>query len=140
MKPLVFLLLVSSVVWGQDFSVQGPSDYPHDRNPREMAASMKRDHNWKFSALTVTTAAVAGIDAYQTSTGWRESGEGWLYGTHPAAHKSQLAVTVGAEVIVSTLASRWLRHRNSRFWTLPQSAVAQAHTRGMIHNFKKGVY
>jgi len=134
------VLFLLGALHAQTFMVQGPSDFPHDRNPRELAQSMKHERDWKFAALTLAAAATAGIDAYQTSTGWRETSEPWLYGTHPSEHRGQLALTIGGEVLVSTLASRWLRHRNSRFWALPESVVLQAHTRGAVHNFRKGIF
>jgi hypothetical protein len=95
----------------------------------------------KFWALTVATAGVTAVDGWQTARPGREFGTPWLYGSYPNDHRVRYSFTLGAEVVGSALAGRYLqRTRLHRLWWVPQSVVLQGHARGMIDNFRVGQY
>ena len=124
MKTLLAILFLISVASAQSILPDAPS--------------AKQKHKFsKFLVLTASTAAVTAVDGWQTSQPGLEVGSAWLYGTFPSDHKVRLSLTMGAEVLVSTLAGRYLQHtRFRKWWWIPQSAVLGVHGYGMIQNFR----
>ena len=121
MKTLLAILFLISVASAQSILPDAPS--------------AKQNH--EFLILTASTVAITAVDGWQTSQPGLEVGSAWLYGTFPSDHKVRLSLTMGAEVLVSTLAGRYLQHtRFRKWWWIPQSAVLGVHGYGMIQNFR----
>ena len=97
----------------------------------------------KFWTLTAATAGVIALDGWQTSRPGREIGTPWLYGSHPCDHQVRLSLTLAGEVGGSALLGHFLQHRKGwarKVWAVPQSTLIGTHTRGVIHNFRVGLY